>query len=183
MTQEWPVMAREFPDFDQSTLPPIPAGAIETSWRNDQCPSFRLPSGLYLFVDYLSRDLREFPESFRLCVKPLHASGGTEDCFDVESDYAALYQWAADAFPVILARNFDAHLRHELGAKLYAETVQKNRTDAYSWPVCASHDECDANMVMLAAFEEILGEGPDIGDAAVMETWGDAWKEWRMLTA
>ncbi len=183
MSCEWPLMAREFPDFDQSTLPPIPVGAVETSWRNDTCPSFRLASGLYLFIDYLAPALREHPEGFRLCVKALHSSGGGDDCFDVESDYRALYRWAESALPAILARNFDAHLRHELGAKLYVEMVQRNRTSAYAWPVCASHDHCDANMVMYAAFEEILGEGPDIDDAAVMATWGDAWSEWRTLTA
>ena len=183
MSCEWPLLAREFPEFDQSTLPPLPAGVVETSWRNDICPSFRLPSGLYLFIDYLAPALREFPESFRLCVKALHSSGGDDDCFDVESDYRALYRWAESAFPAILARAFDGQLKAALGPDGYAEVIRRNRDPSQPLGACASHDFCDANVCMIAAFEEILGEDPDINDPAVMETWGDAWKEWRTLTA
>jgi hypothetical protein len=183
MILEWPVMAREFPDFDQSTLPPLPAGVVETSWRNDHCPSFRLPSGLHLFVDYLEPSIREFPGSWRLCAKALNANGESEDCFSVEADYRALYQWAEDAFPVILARAFDAHLRAAVGPANYEEIIRRNRNPSRYEGVCASHDFCDANVCMIEAFEEITGEECDGGQDWVLDAWNAAWREWRMLTA
>ena len=37
---KFPLMAVEFFEFDQATLPEIPADWWEYSWHNDTCPSF-----------------------------------------------------------------------------------------------------------------------------------------------
>ena len=52
------LIAKEFPDFDVSTLPTIPFGWVDTSWHNDACPSFS-NGNLVLFVDYAEPTMRE----------------------------------------------------------------------------------------------------------------------------
>lgn len=62
----FPNTAREFPDFDQTTLPAIPAGFEDVSWHNDSCPSFlNEKAGLIIFTDYADPALREFEEGPR----------------------------------------------------------------------------------------------------------------------
>jgi len=63
----------EFPDFDVSTLPPIPESWIPTHWHNDCCPSWlaagniNQPLGYYMrvFVDYPDLNDREIPSASR----------------------------------------------------------------------------------------------------------------------
>jgi hypothetical protein len=51
----------EFPDFDPSTMPAIPADWEDTSWANDTCPTFMNEAlGLFLSVDFADEALREF---------------------------------------------------------------------------------------------------------------------------
>lgn len=58
-----PNLAREFPDFDQSTLPLIPPGFEDQSWRNDTSPRFHHTGlRLTLWIDYADPALAEFPE-------------------------------------------------------------------------------------------------------------------------
>jgi len=54
----------EFADYDQSTLPVIPAGFRPTHWHNDICPSWQL-GHLRLWIDYADDSMREFPCSYR----------------------------------------------------------------------------------------------------------------------
>jgi hypothetical protein len=66
MTTTW---RNEFPDFRPEDMPAIPAGFLDTSWRNDVCPSFTSdPLGLTLWIDYLNPADREYPawSRFRL---------------------------------------------------------------------------------------------------------------------
>lgn len=57
--------------------------------------------------------------------------------------------------PARLAAEFSRLLREALTAKQMALVVKRNLTN---WPtVCASHDFCDANMVMGDAFERLMG--------------------------
>jgi hypothetical protein len=55
---------------------------------------------------------------------------------------------------ILIAEEFIAGLRREIGAEKVAEVVRRN--DAGTPGTCASHDFCDANMVMLAAVERVL---------------------------
>lgn len=70
MTATFPLTAAAFPDFDLSTMPEtIPAGFVESSFKNDACPSFwNEAAGLQIFVDYADIDAREFPGSPRFHV-------------------------------------------------------------------------------------------------------------------
>lgn len=86
---------------------------------------------------------------------------------------------------IALAKAFDAALRADIGAADYAEVLKRNLTDRYSGGACASHDFCDANMVMLAAYEGMTGsEFPDADDItdADMDLWNNAWSAWRKAT-
>ncbi len=55
----FPQLAVEHPNFDLATLPAIPEGWTDTSWRNDACPSFDTPSGVRVYVDYADPKQRD----------------------------------------------------------------------------------------------------------------------------
>jgi len=67
----------DFPDFDPETMPHIPDGFEDVSFHNDICPHFVSdPLELEIWVDYLDKDKREFPDWPRFRVSPQRA--GTE---------------------------------------------------------------------------------------------------------
>lgn len=70
---------------------------------------------------------------------------------------------------------FVALLRQELTPEQFREMRRRNATPEYAGTnCCASHDFCDANMVMLAAFQqhglEPLAEADDMASL-----WNAAW--------
>ena len=83
-----------------------------------------------------------------------------------------------------LARAFDVELRAEIGADKYADVIRLNRLPQYDC-ACASHDFCDANMVMLSAYQRATGrEVPDCDEQTEgdMPVWNYAWGAWREMT-
>lgn len=59
-----------FPAYKVETLPEIPEGFLDMSWRNDMCPSFVNEAlNLTIWVDFENPDDREDPEleRFMLC--------------------------------------------------------------------------------------------------------------------
>ena len=88
-----------------------------------------------------------------------------------------------EALAYMLAERFAAILRDELGPKTFAEIKRRNETDPAYATSCASHDFCDANMVMDAAFRDVLGRGPvmdeegrDAEEDADIALWNAAWE-------
>lgn len=80
-----------------------------------------------------------------------------------------------------LAFEFSEELRRELSPENFTETVRRNAEETDD-RICHSHDFCDANMAMAAAFETVTGREyrPLDGDADD-ELWQEAWglaKEW-----
>lgn len=68
----------EFPDFDPATMPPLPAGWDDLSWRNDACPLFfNRRARLALGVEYANADLRTTPGAprYNLCRVGVHSDG------------------------------------------------------------------------------------------------------------
>lgn len=66
----WTKLAEEFPDFDQSTLPAVPAKWEDVSWHNDATPSWS-PSpdhSLLVYVDYADPVQREVQGGYRFTV-------------------------------------------------------------------------------------------------------------------
>ena len=73
-----------------------------------------------------------------------------------------------------LARAFLAGLSHQLGAEALSEVDRLNKAEA-SPSVCHSHDFCDANVIMAAAFEQVLGRQPRIDSDEDAVLWDGAW--------
>lgn len=62
MTYE--LMAKEFPEFDQATLPAIPDSWEDVSWHNDACPSFYSEDAkMTIHIDFANPAEREFQGS------------------------------------------------------------------------------------------------------------------------
>ncbi|MBG6083031.1 hypothetical protein [Rubrivivax gelatinosus] len=85
-----------------------------------------------------------------------------------------------------LAAQFAVLLRLTLTDEEFAEVLLRNRAQTDP-QVCASHDFCDANMVMFEAFRRVYGRDPalssDDGDSAEAELsnwdtedWNAAWE-------
>lgn len=77
---------------------------------------------------------------------------------------------------VTLAKKFVDLLLLELDAKDFIKVLYRNAEPEYeSTGSCASHDFCDANMVMLDAWG-YLGYGEfDPNSSADASVWNDAW--------
>ena len=81
-----------------------------------------------------------------------------------------------------LAAEFATRLRWALNADEWAEMCRRNVAETHS-AVCHSHDFCDANLVMDAAFKAVtgasIGEREEAGNGgmtdAEIELWSDAW--------
>lgn len=73
-----------------------------------------------------------------------------------------------------LATKFSELLRAELGAAKMKEVVKRNRK-SHAKGSCASHDFCDANMVMYAAGIALGAWTEDIDTEEYSKLWCDAW--------
>ena len=84
-----------------------------------------------------------------------------------------------------LSQAFIKHLQAEIGEIGFAEAVDRNRAEPNP-SICHTHDFCDANQIMLDAFEEVHGREPDVRlyDSEDMEDIQDAWalfQIWAMI--
>lgn len=83
--------------------------------------------------------------------------------------------------PDRLAAAFVLQLWQDIGAADMAQVRARNTSPAYAWPICASHDFCDANETMAAAFLQVMGRDslPDDGEGMTQEDcdlWNQAWQ-------
>ena len=53
------MISESFPDYDLSTLPPIPSDWRDVSWHHDVCPSWQY-EGFQIFIDHEEQSEREF---------------------------------------------------------------------------------------------------------------------------
>jgi hypothetical protein len=74
-----------------------------------------------------------------------------------------------------LALSFADALRDEIGDDDYAEVCARNATEEYA-RFCASHDFCDANMVMFDAFNTEIGWDMDLDNDEDTAVWNEAWE-------
>lgn len=80
---------------------------------------------------------------------------------------------------IAIGTTFVLNLRAELGEAVFAEVKELNATPAYV-DSCASHDFCDPNLLMAAAFETVMGRHIDLRSDANVALWNKAW-EWAKL--
>lgn len=73
-----------------------------------------------------------------------------------------------------LAQAFSRHLRSALTPEQMFNVTQRN--EHYPWHTCASHDFCDANMVMLDAWKEVFSSHIDLQSEADTLIWNQAWQ-------
>lgn len=74
-----------------------------------------------------------------------------------------------------LAREFGLQLRSALQADEFDEMNLLNSQLPIDGGVCHSHDYCDANMVMEAAFKAAFHREPDLDSDEDANLWNDAW--------
>lgn len=94
----------EFPEFDAGTMPEIPGGFIDQSWKNDAMPSFfSHVLRLVIWIDFQKPEDREFPEMKRFSVHTANEDGYSEECKLLTDDWQAVLDWlegyAAQAEP------------------------------------------------------------------------------------
>jgi hypothetical protein len=73
-----------------------------------------------------------------------------------------------------LAGKFSEALLQEVGEETLAEINYRNSLPEHRWR-CATHDFCDSNMIMAAAFYELRGYEIEFIDHEDMLLWGAAW--------
>lgn len=73
-----------------------------------------------------------------------------------------------------MARAFIGRLRVKLGDDT-VDHIAKLDLLYHDPRICYSHDYCDANMVMLAAFEDAVGRELNFDSDADLHLWEEAW--------
>jgi len=77
-------IAEAFPDYPLDSLPAIPAGWLDVSWHNDNCPSYMV-AGLQVFIDYATQEMREHKGEARFLIV----------CTDSDATLLASDDWQA----------------------------------------------------------------------------------------
>lgn len=74
-----------------------------------------------------------------------------------------------------LAQAFGEQVQTAFGPAQFREICYLNKSSHASTSICATHDFCDANMLMEAAFQATFGRESDVADEADAKVWSDAW--------
>lgn len=74
-----------------------------------------------------------------------------------------------------LAQIFGEKLQEALDDEQLRAAIARNNAEGPHSEVCHSHDFCDANMVMDAAWREMFGQELDPTNQAECDIWNDAW--------
>ena len=164
----------EFPDYDASTLPSIPAHWEDKSYRNDCSPFWLISPSLGVFIDYADEAQREFKECSRFTVVRMEEG---QHCDRDEGPLLATDDWQ-EVLAFTIGETFAANIEEQLSADELAEVKRRN-AHVYGEGICATHDYCDANMPMAEAFEFIMGREPDVSADDDVTLWNAAWERAR----
>jgi hypothetical protein len=67
---------KEFPDYPPADMPAIPAGFVDTSWHNNNAPSFENRAlGLSIWIDFADPQMRDCEGSERFIVNEVKSDG------------------------------------------------------------------------------------------------------------
>lgn len=72
----------------------------------------------------------------------------------------------------LIAKQFIANIQRWLTIEERAKVDDRNKIDRDS---CATHDFCDANVAMNAAFLSVTGREIDLQNQTEIDLWSDAW--------
>jgi hypothetical protein len=148
--------------------------AKDLSFRNDACPSFGATEDgdqvLSLYCDHPDQNERERKEAKRFTVVSGIQGFDTFETDNV-SDAVGIYLGKLAA---LLAESFVSRLKKILTVAQWEEMKHKNYLEQ-DHLICHSHDHCDANEVMIGAFEAF---GLPISPASSKHTklWNRAWE-------
>lgn len=162
-----PQYLRCFPRFAAEPLPPIPAWWRDASYINDSCPSWAV-GDLQIYIAEFRPEDREHDYK-RFFVLDNNAPENTLIQGETETDWHEIVRFVSER---ILAQKFASELRRQIGDEKVGRVIERNVRRGNS---CASHDFCDANMVMDAAWRELFGASIDLNDETQCKLWSDAW--------
>lgn len=152
-------------------LPDIPADWESVTYHNDTGPSWNIYD-LNIMVFEKDRDEREYPELPRFMI--FNAEENEMVYLETESWEAVLKFVAGYPEFCNIARAFSDLLKEEIGIHKTMQAALINHKAGYSL-TCASHDYCDANMVMAYAKEMVTGIATDLDSDENLYLWGMAW--------
>ncbi len=170
-------LARQFPDYDMETLPDLPDAWVSVTGPHDPFPVFEIKAGngaVFLHIDHPDRAQRIPDTGCARFIIMASADGQIDD--DTKMVVEDEWDRAHEAVMIeVVALLFAAGLAETIGADALAKVKRRNRQSlsdpATPSGVCASHDFCDANMVMADAIQAATGEYPN-GDNPL---WNPAW--------
>ena len=166
--------ASEFPAFHPDSIPAAVTGLgwMDLSWRNDPCPFFlHDASGVGVWLNYAGADMTSEAKFQVVALKWVadagwQHSGSDLDLFETDDADQLARSLPNFTLPRGIASAFADLIEQECADDLDAIRT-RNASEAYKG-CCASHDFCDANMPMAAAFEAITGR-PLVGDAGIAD--------------
>jgi hypothetical protein len=88
----------------------------------------------------------------------------------------------ADARVLALAEQFIVELTKDVGEESLNEIARQN-AEEMNPQVCHSHDHCDSNMSMDAAFTHVTGLECDVTSEPHARLWSQAWDKAKLLIA
>lgn len=172
-----------FPHYSASDLPALPQGWTDSTWRNDACPSYAILDHeevrVRVWIDYVQPANREAPHGSRFTV--VHedwnriAEGMEVNATLYHGDSWEEATAAAESKVVaMLAAMFSRLIREDLTTDELREVrrVNAERNDPMS---CATQDVRDANMIMLEAYEAVMGDELDTESELQAAIWNRAW--------
>jgi hypothetical protein len=115
----------EFPDFDPRTMPALPRGWEDRSWRNDACPwFFNRGARLALGIEYLEPDRRTSPGAprFNLCRVGIFSDGEPDLGGEEQQLVLATDDWAAMLEAIAGQPGLDAR---RLAAEAFTLAIQQ----------------------------------------------------------
>jgi hypothetical protein len=82
---------QEFPEYDPATMPALPEGWLDTSWRNDACPSYQNEAlRLQVWIDFEKPEDRAYGDE----IKRFGLYNITEDgCIEDDTAIIATDDW------------------------------------------------------------------------------------------
>ena len=167
----------EFPDFPASAMPAMPDGFADRSWHNETCPCFiHEATGLVIWVEYPSPRPRFVLDQ----CGAFHPEAGWQFDDDMKTlarsnDWTEFTLALTEAMAAAIALRFSAGLQIILTESEFAAMRARNATLEYGGGICASHDYCDANLPMAAAFAAVMGREVDPTNSGDAGIWSKAW--------